>query len=241
MALSLAQVAAGWPLAASLAAVAVRGVHGGRRRASLNECLHELRRPLQALALAGPATEREEAVESSLRMAAQALERLDREINGRPAAVLTAPVALEPLLRAALARWRARAELRGGSTLLRWRAGAVTVDGDAGRLEQALDNLIVNAIEHGGPRIEVEARWRGAVATIAVVDSGPPRTGHRAAPRRRRAVGAALGGRRRHGHGLRLVRRIAAEHGGEFELHRSPGRTEALLRLPLAETAELVR
>ena len=40
--------------------------------------------------------------------------------------------------------------LGGGSLELRWRAGEAAVIGDGAALEQALDNLIVNAIEHGG-------------------------------------------------------------------------------------------
>lgn len=244
MDLSLAEVAAGWPLAASLAAIAVRGVHGGRRRAALNECLHELRRPLQVLSLTaggegvgGAAAGR---VESSLRLAARAVEQLDREINGGgPGTVVLAPVLVEPLLRETLARWRARAELRGGSVQLCWRAGAAVVAGDSDRLEQALDNLLANAVEHGGPRIVIEARRRPAVVELSVVDSGVA-SRRPGPPRRERAV-AGLSGRRRHGHGLRVVRRIAAEHGGEFELRCGSGRTEALLRIPVAASLEVAR
>lgn len=228
MDLSLSEVAAGWPLAASLAVLCAGSIHGGRRRSALNECLHELRRPLQALSLAGPAAP--EGAESCLRLASQALERLDREINGRPAVARPGPVGLEPLLRLALARWRPRAELRGGSVRLCWRAGAAAVIGDSARLEQALDNLLANALDHGGPRIEVEARRLDGAVAIAVVDSGMPCRG--AAGRDRDGVVARLSGRRRHGHGLRLVRRVAAEHGGGFELRRTAGRTEARLSLP---------
>jgi hypothetical protein len=43
---------AGWPLALTVAAFLVRErVRGDRRRGALNRALHELRRPLQALAL----------------------------------------------------------------------------------------------------------------------------------------------------------------------------------------------
>lgn len=230
MDLSLSQVAAGWPLAASLAVLLAGGVYDGRRRSALNECLHELRRPLQVLALAGPGPAAPEGAESCLRLASQALERLDREINGRPAVSRPGPVGAEPLLRVALARWRPRAELRGGSLRLRWRAGTVAVFGDRARLEQALDNLLVNALEHGGPRVEVEARREEGAVAIAVVDSGLP--SRRRPGREREGALARLSGRRRHGHGLRLVRRVAAEHGGEFELRRGTERTEAVLRLP---------
>lgn len=228
MDLTLAQVAAGWPLAASLAALAVREAEGGRRRTALNECLHELRRPLQALALGVRPADNPDAVESSLRLATAAIERLDREINGGGAVAVAAEVVqVEPLLRSSLARWRARAELAGCSAQLRWRAGEARVLGDAVRIEQAVDNLVLNAIEHGGSQIVVETTRRGSWVAISIVDTGP----HRELPRL-----AAGRGRRasnpRHGHGLRVVRRVAAEHGGRFELQRSPARTEAVLRLP---------
>jgi signal transduction histidine kinase len=120
--------------------------------------------------------------------------------------------------------------LAGSSAQLCWRAGEATILGDSGRIEQALDNLVLNAIEHGGARIGIEARQSGSEVTISVVDSGPHRA-QRPSPGR---VGRAD---RHHGHGLRVVRRIAAEHGGRFELRRSPGRTEALLRLPVCAVA----
>jgi len=43
-----------------------------------------------------------------------------------------------------------------------------------------------------------------------------------------------LSGRARHGHGLRLVRRTAARHGGSFALHLGEQGTSAVLELPLA-------
>lgn len=235
MTVALAQIAAGWPLAASLAAaVAARGLQEGRRRTAVNEALHELRRPLQALALAAPETPRGEPsrIHSSVQMAALALERLDREINGEVGESHSAPVAVEPLLRAAVGRWRSRAALAGGSLELRGDAGGSVVDGDRAAIAQALDNLVVNAIEHGGPRIAVEARREGGTLVVRVADSG------RASrpPSRRETPAellARLSGRRRHGHGLRVVRRVAGCHGGDFRLDRSEHGTEAVLELPL--------
>ena len=230
MDLSLSQVAAGWPLAASLAVLLAGGFYGGRRRSALNECLHELRRPLQVLALVGAGPAASEGAESCLRLASQALERLDCEINGHPAVDRTGPVDVEALLRVALSRWRPRAELGGGSVRLCWRAGTVAVLGDRARLEQALDNVLANALEHGRPDVQVEARQAEGAVAIAVVDSGV--RSRRGRERDREGAFARLNGRCRHGHGLRLVRRIAAEHGGEFELRRQAERTEAVLRLP---------
>ena len=240
---ALAEVVSAWPLGVSLAAAAAaQGLLAGRRRTALNEALHELRRPLQALALAAPAGPAEAGaqIESSVRMAASALERLEREVNGDAAAPVRAPLFVRPLLESAVGRWQGWAGSDGGALSLRWRAGEAMVEGDGCELAQALDNLIVNAVEHGGSEIVVEARVRRGRLRVAVVDSGrgPGPAGLR---ERQVAPVARVSGRRRHGHGLRVVRRTAADHGGDFRLHRYARTTEAVLELPLLGEVELGR
>jgi signal transduction histidine kinase len=202
-----------------------------RERTAINEALHELRRPLQALALCGGS--RGDVVASSTKLATAALERLDREVNGggggeRP----REPLRCDAPLRSAVSRWQGRVALGGGSLELRWRAGEAVVLGDAAAVEQAVDNLIVNAIEHGGPEIVVEARRRGGRLVVSVTDSGrrsSPKPGAAAATG---SVGRiAVGGRR--GHGLGLVHRFAASHGGRFVFHRAARGSVAILELPL--------
>ncbi len=239
----LSELVAGWPYVLSLAAAAgVGGLRSSRRRAALNEALHELRRPLQALALAQPA--RREPAAGSVRMAAVALERLEREINGEPAGPVRAAVAVEALLADAVRRWRPLARRLGGSLELRWRAGETTVCGDAEALARAVENLVVNAVEHGGPRVEVAAEVEGPVLRVTVRDPG---RGGRADARpgsrlrfTRGAMGARIAGARgrvsgrsRRGHGLRVVRRVAAEHGGSFSLRAGSEGADAVLELPL--------
>jgi signal transduction histidine kinase len=229
------EVLTGWPIAASMAAaLTAQGLRAGRRRSALNEALHELRRPLQAIALtAGPAGNGPRSPHDSVELAAVALERLEREINGEAAAPVRAAVACGPLLRSAVARWKGRAALAGGSLELRWGAGEATVEGDRTGLAQALDNLIVNAIEHGGPSIVVEAHRRGGDRLwVSVSDSG-----RASRPESRRESPAEtvvrLSGRHRRGHGLTVVRRVAADHGGRFSLRRSERGSVAVLELPL--------
>jgi signal transduction histidine kinase len=230
-----AEIFAGWPLAVSMAAaVAAQGLRAGRRRSSLNEALHELRRPLQAVALAsGPRLAASGRGEDPIELAAAALERLDREINGGPPAPAWGAIDGRALAESAVGRWQARAKLADGSLELRWNAGRAVISGDRCALAQALDNLIVNAIEHGGPTIVVAARLRKGRLRIAVVDSG-----RAARPRSRRnnpaEVVARLSGRQRHGHGLGVVRRIASVHGGNFALRRAAHGSLAVLELPLA-------
>lgn len=231
----LAQIVAGWPFGVSMAAaVAVQGLRNGRRRAALNEALHELRRPLQVVALAGVPGPAGPAGESPLDLAAAALQRLDREINGGTRMAVSTPVDAEALVRAAVCRWQGRARLCDAALDLRWNAGEAVVAGDRVALAQAIDNLIVNAIEHGGPTIVVSVRRRAGRLRVAVVDSGPaarrrPRRGSPA------EVLARLAGRKRRGHGLAVVRRVVAEHDGRFVFERSSRGAKAFVELPLSE------
>jgi signal transduction histidine kinase len=235
-----AEIVTGWPLAATLAAVATAQVlRAGRRRTALNEALHELRRPLQAIVLAGGGDiGTRPMLESSVRLAAAALDRLDREVNGGGLKRPPETVELRPLLDAAVRRWRARASLGGGSLTLHWRAGSPAVVGDRLELTQALDNLIVNAIEHGGPTITVDGRLHDGCVRIVVADSGCASrpAGRRETPAE---VIARLSGRRRRGHGLAVVRRVAETHDGRFSLRRSERGSIALLDLPPADGRDL--
>jgi signal transduction histidine kinase len=234
LAVELAEVVSGFPAAASFAiASGLTALREGRRRSSLNEAVHELRRPLQVLALSLPADDKTSgAFDSSLRMAAAAVDRLEHEINGGGAGDRSAQVAMRPLVEAAAERWRGRAARERRSLELRWRAGAPLLVGDGVGLGQAVDNMISNAFEHGRGEVVVEVRERAGILCLLVLDGGrpgPDSDGDREGLRDR------LGGRSRHGHGLRVVRRAAARHGGSFRLRRSPDRTEARLELPLSE------
>lgn len=223
-------------LAASTALVlAAQGLRAGRRRSALNEALHELRRPLQALALAGPGVAPRPVAEWTLQMANAALLRLDREINGDagPAPMPAEAVAVAPLVEAAVERWTARAALAGGSLELRWLAAGATIRGDRCGLAQALDNLLANAIEHGGEAVVLEASRAGDSLRLAVIDRGGPRPRPRSVRGRARALAGRLHGGDRHGHGLAVVRRTVAAHGGRFALRRQPDRTVATIELPL--------
>ncbi len=235
-----------WPALGAAGATLAAAVRQGRRRTALNEHLHELRRPLQALALMARPREAPGGGDGPVEMAAAALAALEREINGRREVPFTAVVALRPLLEATRRRWRGQAAIWGGGLALRWDAGEAAVEGNRLELAAALDNLIANALEHGGGQIELAADLAGDRVCLAVVDSGDGarrRARQRETAlkgrdtRRRRELRAPLGrlsGRARHGHGLRLVRRTAARHGGAFALHKGERGTSAVLELPLA-------
>jgi signal transduction histidine kinase len=236
------------PALGGAGATLAAAVRDGRRRTVLNERLHELRRPLQALALMAPRRGMPGAPvwdDGPVEMAAAALAALEREINGEPADGPTAVVALRPLLEAARRRWRRQAAMSGARLALRWDADEAAVEGNRLELAAALDNLIANALEHGGGSIELAADLAGDRICLAVIDSGSG-AGRRARERDATLKGRAarrrrdsrpfrrLTGRARHGHGLRLVRRTAARHGGTFALHKGERGTSAVLELPLA-------
>jgi signal transduction histidine kinase len=234
VALELAEVLAGFPLAASFAIAGGIGVlREGRRRSSLNEAMHELRRPLQILALSFPEHARVSGgVDSSLRQLAAAADRLEREINGGNTLEDRSAIALGPLVAAAVERWQVRARRENRSLSLRWEAGDVLLHGNESELEQALDNMISNGFEHGAGEVTVEVREGAGLLWVTVLDRG-----HRAplgAGDRSLGLWARIGGRARHGHGLRIVRRVAARHAGSFQLRLSPRGTEARLQLPVA-------
>jgi signal transduction histidine kinase len=215
----------GWPVGLAAAAFAGHRLREARRRAALNGALHELRRPLQTLALAPPSEGRPSGP-GPTELALAALDDLDREINGSPRSLARRPVACRALVESAVERWRGPAAQARRSLELRWRAGAALVMADPYRVAQALDNLLANAIEHGGLRVWIETAISGGSVRISVSNAAPraPDSG-----RRRRRPGR--------GHGLRMVAAIAADHGGRFAVRRSGATWAATLELPLAEPA----
>jgi len=213
-----------WPVLAPAAVAGGAWMRAARRRLQLNRAMHELRRPLQALALSpGEALGHGSAeAPGPLDLALMALEDMDFAVNGHRPAASVRPVSARAVVHAALERWRPLAARADRSLSLEWHAGSAVVMADPPRLAQALDNLLANAVEHGGLRISVEASIRRSGLRIAVADGGADgRVAARARDPRR-------------GHGLDVVRRIAAAHGGSFELRREVRGMVAALELPLA-------
>src|SRR3954447_9226298 len=144
MTVELAQVAAGLPVAASFAlAGGITSFREGRRRAALNEAMHELRRPLQVLSLSLPdSSHHTSQVDSSLELATTALERLDREINGAALEKVVTEVSVNALIDEAVQRWKGPVTHSGGSLKREWNGPETYVEGDRFDLAQALDNLL---------------------------------------------------------------------------------------------------
>lgn len=219
--------ALGWAAALAAAGLLLAArARAGRRSAAIGRALHELRRPLQELALgAGAARGRNGDRPAPLELAICALGDLDRVLDGKPPAGQRRLVRLRPLVEACADRWAAASGLDAGSLSLEWRAGAAAIVADPRRIAQALDNLVVNAIEHGSPPVRIAASVCDRGVRVAVEDSGES---SRPAPRRLDGPIA------RTPRGLTIVAGIAAEHGGRFALRNGGCGTMAVLELPLA-------
>jgi signal transduction histidine kinase len=237
MAAIVEAAATAWPLAATLAcAVTIDRVRVGRRREALNRVLHELRRPLQVMALtrSGDAGSRNRHESSQLDAALAALADLDAEINGGPSRKDRPVLDARRLLAEAVGRWHSPATLLGRELELELPIGEPMIRAEGEAAARALDNLIANSLEHGASRVQITARALGGKLRIRVADGavGGSATACLAGPLRRRPVSAQDP---RRGHGLGIVARFAAEHGGRFALHRGDAGSVALLELPLAE------
>ncbi len=114
-----------------------------------------------------------------------------------------------------------------GRTIGQDLAPGVMVAGDPALLERVVDNLVGNALKHGGPgaAVTVSVRGRGGEAVLEVTDDGP---GIPAEEQRsvfaRFSRGAAASGREGLGLGLALVDEVVTWHEGRVELDSVPGR-----------------
>ncbi|HET8968611.1 MAG TPA: ATP-binding protein, partial [Gaiellaceae bacterium] len=102
--------------------------------------------------------------------------------------------------------------------------GALALVGDRRRLEQALGNLVDNALRHGGGTVRMDARAENGVVVLKVSDDGvgfPPGFVLHAFERFSRADAARSGGGA--GLGLAITAAIARAHGGTAHAANSSG------------------
>jgi two-component system, OmpR family, sensor kinase len=192
-----------------------------RERGFVADASHELRTPLALLktelelALRHPrsAGEREQALRSAadgtdrLIRLAEDLLVLARSDQGR-LALRREPVAVAELLGNVARRF-------GGSVTARPAPDGLTLVGDEVHLEQALGNLVDNALRHGARAVELTAVSENGAVELHVLDDGPgfppeflPRAFERFSrpDEARSGAGAGLG--------LALAQAIAVAHGG---------------------------
>lgn len=211
----------------------------------LNRAMHELRRPLQALALIDDGQGSDAAAappggarRGLLELACSALAELDGAVNGGAPPAPRLEVSCRDLVRATLERWRPAAEAAGGIRLF-WDAGEARAVCDPARIAQALDNLISNAIEHGGPPLvvtgaDVAGRLRITVANGVAGEAEPGVGNHSNGDRPLLRLRRPKGDPRR-GHGVEFVSDVAADHRGRFALCQTGSGYVAAFEVPLID------
>jgi two-component system, OmpR family, sensor kinase len=217
-----------------------------RERRFVAEASHELRTPLASLKaeleLAVRRPRSREELEAAIASAAEETDRLaalaeDLLVLARSdegvLRVEPQPVSARRLLETVAARFEARAKAAG--IMLEVDAPAeLEGQGDRARLEQALGNLVDNALRYGAGTIRLDAAARNGTMALRVSDTGagfPPEFLPHAFERFSRAEGLRASGSA--GLGLAIVEAIARAHGGSaFAQNMSRGGASVGIVLP---------
>jgi signal transduction histidine kinase len=141
------------------------------------------------------------------------------------------PIAADDLLWTIARRFAPRAEAEGRSVEVVGATG-VQLAGDRLRLEQALGNLVDNALRHGAGPVRLEASSANGVVELRVADDGPgfpPGFLPRAFERFSRPDDARSGGTA--GLGLAIVDAVAQAHGGTARASNKLGAVTIVLPL----------
>lgn len=222
-----------------------------RERRFIADASHEIRTPLSLLRteleLARWPERTREQLEQALQSVGDEADRLSqlaedllvlaRSDDGN-LPVQHEPLSAQALLADAALRFRARAEAAGRTIVVD--SHDLTLLGDRLRLEQALGNLIDNALRYGTGTVRLSAAPRGDQVRLHVCDDG---TGFdedflpRAFERFTRADEAR--GRGGTGLGLAIVDVIARAHGGSTgATNRVPRGADVWMSLPLTATTD---
>ena len=207
---------------------------------------HEIRSPLNSLNLNMQMLEEEmEAGEQGrhrlLQITRSEISRLERLVTdflsyARPRSADLEVVEAGELLRHAAEIVEGTAASQGSRLVVDDRGREASVSVDPGQVNQMLLNLIDNALhavsgrEGSEVRLVVEPPEDGHVR-LGVEDNGSGMSAEQIA----RAADVFYSERRGGtGLGLAIVDRIARNHGGALQIESRPGRTSAMVRLPLA-------
>ena len=217
-----------------------------RERALVADAGHELRTPLSILklelelALASDISREE--LQARVRSAAEEVDRLSQlaqdllviaraELGRLP--LEKRRVAVREVLSAVAERFSAPSAGTGRPVTVEG-ADGLTLDADPTRVEQALTNLVSNAMRHGDGTVVLRARRRAGAVELHVLDDGrgfEPGFLPRAFERFSRADPARSGGGA--GLGLSIVQVIAEAHGGRaYAANRERGGADVWLSLP---------
>jgi two-component system OmpR family sensor kinase len=220
-----------------------------RERVFVADASHELRTPLAILKVEvelalrhGRSTEELRRALESVAEEADRLVRLAEDLlviarldEGRLPIRADAVDARE-LLAAVAGRFQARVE-QAGQSLLVSSINDVHLRADRARIEQALDNLLDNALRYGAHEVRLDALTRDSLVELHVLDDGPgfrPELIERAFERFVRGDGAHSRDGAGAGLGLAIVAAIATSHGGYVRAANLPGGgADVWLELPI--------
>ena len=188
-----------------LLGLARRVVADHQRLRLIAEAEHELRGPLQAIALSAP-----DYCAPDVDRIRMALEDLSAARTGRRAAPAAEDVRLDRLVWRAATASDVAARRVGGGVHFDWSAGPITVTANRGRLSQALGNLLANAVEHGGGHVSVVGRRTTRGVRVEVRDSG-------------------------RGHGLAITAKAVRDSGGRLTAARAGSGTAVAIELPITD------
>jgi heavy metal sensor kinase len=216
-----------------------------RERRFVSDASHELRTPLASLRteleLAHRRERTREELEAALRSAAEETERLSQlaedllvlaRAQGGELPVRRERIRVDDLLADVRERFAHRAA-EAGRPLETEADGVLELSADRLRTEQALGNLVENALRHGQGRIVLVARRQDGHVELHVRDEGPGFSADfidhafepfRRADSARSGPGAGLG--------LAIVDVIARAHGGTARAANRDGGADAWLELP---------
>lgn len=218
-----------------------------RERRFTDDAAHELRTPLALhRAELELALRHEDASAAELKEAiASSIDEVDRLVqlaedllvvarsDGGQLALALEPLSAGQLLDGVRERFRSRAS-HAGRELRIESSAPIQLEGDRLRLEQALDNLVDNALRHGGGTVRLSSEARDGSVALAVADSGPgfpEGFEDRAFERFSRADAARERGGT--GLGLAIVDTIARAHAGSASAANGPdGGAEVRIVLP---------
>lgn len=229
--------------------------HERARRLLLADVSHELSTPLtsmrgylETLAIPGAAVD-QASRDRYLRIVSDETHRLEAivgdlldlaRLEAGGSSIAVDDVAVESIFGAVEARHDRVASAAGVALRSSIEQGAEILRGDARRLEQALQNLVANALRHtpGGGSVTLESRRAGADVVLSVSD-----TGEGIAPEhlphlfdRFYKVDTARGtAARGSGLGLSIVKAIVDRHGGTVKVASSSAGTVFELRLPAGD------
>ena len=220
-----------------------------RERVLVSNASHELRTPLALLKteieLALDDPESAPALAAALRSAGEETDRLAQladdllllaRVDAGKLPLRRTRVAVADLLDAIATRFRRRATDADRSIEVAAPADLVALV-DRRRLEQALANLVENALRYGAGTVRLEAVGAPSALVLHVTDAGqgfPPEFLNLAFERFSRADGSRAGA----GLGLAIVAAIAHAHGGTASASNTPeGGADVALTVPVTEPA----